>query len=253
MTEKRPERLPYKLRCGDCEWLRSIHPKRKVTCVEAFGVGPRHRACVEMEPALRPKRYRKDPEVQKYLESSEAQLLEIPVLLEDAQSLLEDGVFAARQRDGTWRFDTEKVLRRGGTTDRLVPLYERVQRLRERALILRGSALEMKQRADTFWERASSYLLRTYRELRVLKPEGVRTAIFCEILSEIDTYQSQAGITIDVCDSVIRNAHAAHEALMEIQASTRQPYSLPTTPKSSRNREAGSRPIKRGTSRGKRR
>jgi len=223
---KRPPLLSVPHKCGSCEFFTSYHEEFRGNCQEVFGTTRGRRACEVFTLAIDPRRYRKDMDIASYVQQA-ARWAHLPSMVDEAQSLARDGVFAAlrkRKRRDILVTDAADLLDKLGgdsSEDNLVPLFERVQRLRDRAVMLRAQAQEHKSDIDVLWQRAESTLLRKYREVRTLKPSDVRQHICNEILSEIDVRQVQADTVLEVTETVIRNCQSAHSALIEIQAAYR--------------------------------
>lgn len=215
---KRPEKLPGSRKCRECVFYTSYHSDFKGNCQEAFGVGRRHGACVKFDLAIDPKRYRKDPDIAALLEQA-AEFDGVDAMLAEVQALASDGVFAAfKERGDRLKMVTAAadLLEEGSSNT--APLFERVQRIRDVAILIQTAAREQQARAMSLWGTASSTLYRKYREVQNVKPVDVRNTLTGEILQELEDTTNLLETVITNCETVIRNAQSAHSALLEIQA-----------------------------------
>lgn len=218
----RPERLTFKRSCGDCEYLTGYNPSFKGNCQEVFDVSSRSRACVKFSLLIRPRRYRRDADIAVYIKTAEKYAF-LGDLLDEATTLARSGVFVTlkrgKDRDDLVTDAADLLESMGNERNNLAPLYEKIQRMRDRAIAILAEAKMAARDLDTIFDRASSTLLRKYPEVREVKPAAVRSQVVDDILDSIDRHQVMADSLTEVCELVVRNAQSAHSAVLEIQAS----------------------------------
>jgi len=194
-------------------------------------------ACINFEMALLPQRYRGDPEIAALNKAAFTTYAHLPSLVTDARSLAEDGIFGALRKGkrgyvlvtDAFDFLSKKHPKAEQSISGLILLYERVQRLRDRTLIIAAQAEENKSDIGVIWQRAESLLVRKYRELRLLKPADIRTVTLNEILHEIELRHAQVGSVLSICELVLKNCQTSHATLLEIQSILHTGGTLPVT------------------------
>lgn len=233
MKPKRPEKLDSPRKCGECIYFNSIKKPIHGNCQEIYGVTKNRQACIDFELQLSPHRYRQDSVISQLNRQAHERFSEFHEFLEELATIANDGVFTQKNKSGGLKHPVRVRLEHKGDTSDLVCFYEQAQARRERVTMIQCECIRLELDLDILFERAESLLLRSYTELRLLKPEAIRQVIVNEILSEIDLRRAQCAAVLAQCDHLLRTLTAAHSALLEIQAAIRNATSYtPRKPRS---------------------
>ena len=226
---ERPELVKGKTQCGNCIYLRGMHPKLLSACKDVYKVKPGSRACKDFVINTKPARYRSHPAISRYNSIPLTRFDNIPCLMEEVKSLA-GSVFSKSQTRAGKKIELQRVkevLRKEQDTSALIPFYEEVQRNRDRVSEIQSLSIMWQGEVTIITEEAEAFILGTFQELRILKPEAVRKATLRSILSEVYTLRVRVDSLHRQCDAALRNFYAQHNALMEIQISARTPVAIP--------------------------
>ncbi len=217
-----------KTRCGRCVYFRHAHPKWKSDCKDVFQVEKSTQACIDFELVIDPEHYKKHPDIRKYLELAEQ--FEMVVLLQEEVRSLSGRVFQKSQvRAGETKVlhPVRAVLRKENDTTALVAFFEQVQNIRDRVSEILSLTIASQGRLELILQPAESFLYTRFPEVKALKPEAVRISTVRAILSELHAAKTNLSTLHSQCEWAIKNSQAEHQALVEIQISTRSPVSMP--------------------------
>ena len=210
--------------CGDCVNLNSWSDEFGGACAEVYGVKRSTRACTKFSFVPKPERYRNNSVIQPFINAALTQHTGSGDLLEEVGALAKDFVFAALVKNQSSNvhelcYRVATVLEsQGCSAENLIPVFERLQRIRDRASMISAEARAKLGELDAIWTQGSAALLSEFREVRDMKPVDVRETFIIGVFAELDVRQRQYSSILSIADNIVKNCQASLASLIEIQS-----------------------------------